>query len=222
MKINRNHPWVIQAAVTATMGLLLLQACNHAEGPTQAARIEKTIPENAESIVFGMGCFWGAEKRMSALPGVVDVVSGYAGGNYDDPTYRRVIFSEYLPGTVNHAEVVKVVFDPEATSVEQVLIGFWQHHNPTQGDRQGNDRGSQYRSAVYYSDDTQYEAALHTRDRYQQALNSAGYGAITTEIAPLKEFYPAEPVHQDYLAKNPDGYCGLGGTGVKYPVSAGS
>jgi len=220
MTITSKRPWSILAAFTALVGLLSLQACDHAGVSTEVTPVEKMIPDNAESIVLGMGCFWGAEKRMSALPGVVDVVSGYAGGDYSNPSYIQVIFSEYLPGTVNHAEVVKVVFDPGVTSAERVLIGFWQNHDPTQGDRQGNDRGSQYRSAVYYLDETQREAVLRTRDIYQQALNSFGNGTTTTEIAPLKRFYPAEQDHQDYLAKNPNGYCGLGGTGVRYPVSA--
>lgn len=224
MKTTRNYPWVIPVAVATMMGLLLLQARNHTERSTEteAVRVERPTPENAESIVLGMGCFWGAERRMSALPGVVDVVSGYAGGDYTDPTYGQVVLREYLPGTVNHAEVVKVVFDPEATSVENVLIGFWQSHNPTQGDRQGNDKGSQYRSAIYYLDDTQRESALRTRERYQKALTRAGHGTISTEIAPLKEFYPAEQNHQDYLVKNPNGYCGLGGIGVDYPDSTDS
>jgi len=202
-----------------TVILSFMSACNHSSASKGAAAAEPVeIPNNAQSVVVGMGCFWGAEKRMSALPGVVDVVSGYAGGDYADPSYREVIYSEYIPGVVNHAEVVKVVFDPAITSAERVLIGFWQNHNPTQGDRQGNDRGSQYRSAIYFTDDAQRDAALHTRDVYQGALSEAGFGPITTEIAPLKRFYTAEEYHQDYLVKNPRGYCGLGGTGVRYPA----
>jgi peptide methionine sulfoxide reductase msrA/msrB len=206
------------AAFTLLPGLLAVAACN----PTAASKNEAPaeppdIPHNAQSLVVGMGCFWGAEKRMSALPGVLDAEVGYAGGDYQDPSYRDVLHKEYLPGVRNHAEVVKVVFDPARTSAEQVLIGFWQNHDPTQGDRQGNDRGSNYRSAVYFTDEAQHQAALRTRDVYQQALTAAGYGPITTEIAPLKVFYTAEEYHQDYLVKNPNGYCGLGGTGVKYP-----
>jgi peptide methionine sulfoxide reductase msrA/msrB len=168
-------------------------------------------------IVLGMGCFWGAEKRMAALPGVVDVVSGYAGGNYEDPSYRKLFTSEGRENVRNHAEVVRVTFDPEETSVRQILAGFWENHDPTQGDRQGNDVGSNYRSAIYYTSSEQRNAALTSRDVYQGELTAAGYGAITTEIAPLVVFYPAEDNHQDYLAKNPNGYCGLGGTGVKFP-----
>jgi len=200
------------------MSVLTLSACN--ESSASRKGVDKPvaeIPEDAQSIILGMGCFWGAEKRMSALPGVLDVVSGYAGGDYENPSYKKVLYSEYVPGVKNHAEVVKVVFDPSATSAEQVLIGFWQNHDPTQGDRQGNDRGSQYRSAVYFTSEAQGEAALRTRDVYQKALSQDGYGPITTEIAPLKAFYSAEEYHQDYLIKNPNGYCGLGGTGVKYP-----
>jgi len=175
------------------------------------------LPKETNSIVLGMGCFWGAEKRMSALPGVVDVVSGYAGGDYPDPTYRRVISSERNSAVTNHAEVVKVTFDPAATSVEQVLVSFWENHNPTQGERQGNDVGSQYRSAIYYDSAAQRDAALMTKEAYQQALTAAGLGSITTEIESLKAFYPAEEYHQDYLARNPSGYCGLGGTNIKFP-----
>ena len=172
---------------------------------------------NTDSIVLGMGCFWGAEKRMSALPGVVDVVSGYSGGSYDNPSYYQVIRSEANKDLVNHAEVVKVTFDPSQTSVEQILIGFWENHNPTQGNRQGNDVGSQYRSAIYYNSEAQKKVALMTRDSYQKALKKAGFDDITTEIAALKKFYLAEEYHQDYLVKNPKGYCGLGGTKVKFP-----
>jgi peptide methionine sulfoxide reductase msrA/msrB len=177
----------------------------------------KSLPKDTDSIVLGMGCFWGAEKYMSALSGVVDVVSGYAGGDYADPTYRMVIDNSRHSDVVNHAEVIKVTFDPTATSVEQVLVGFWENHNPTQGNRQGNDVGSQYRSAIYYNSDTQRDTALMTRDAYQQALTAAGLESITTEIKPIEVFYPAEAYHQDYLAKNPKGYCGLGGTRVKFP-----
>ncbi len=204
--------------LVAVTGLLGLTACNPSSASKDAvAQAPVKVPDNAQSIVLGMGCFWGAEKRMSALPGVVNAVVGYAGGDYEDPSYKQVLYSEYLPEVRNHAEVVKVVYDPAATSAEKVLIGFWQNHDPTQGDRQGNDRGSNYRSAIYFTDQGQQEAARMTRDRYQKALSEAGYGPITTEIAPLKKFYTAEEYHQDYLVKNPNGYCGLGGTGVKYP-----
>jgi peptide methionine sulfoxide reductase msrA/msrB len=175
------------------------------------------LPENAESVVVGMGCFWGAEKRMAALPGVLDAASGYAGGNYPDATYEKVLGYEGKPGVRNHAEVVRVVFDPARTSLEQILIGFWENHDPTQGDRQGNDRGSNYRSAIYFNSEAQQRTALMTRDIYQKALSQAGKGSITTEIALLDRFYLAEDYHQDYLLKNPRGYCGLGGSGVRFP-----
>ncbi len=187
----------------------------------ESATLTHGAPQGTESIVLGMGCFWGAEKRMAALPGVIDVMSGYAGGDYPDPGYRQVIDSERRPGVRNHAEVVRVVFDPAQTSVEQILARFWENHDPTQGDRQGNDIGTNYRSAVYYGSETQHKAVLMSRDAYQKALSAAGQGAITTEIAPLKTFYPAEAYHQDYLAKNPNGYCGLGGTGVRFPGGMG-
>lgn len=175
------------------------------------------MPEGADFIVFGMGCFWGAEKRMAAQPGVLDVMSGYAGGSYANPSYEDVLSKEGKPGVRNHAEVVRVVFDPTKTSLERILAAFWENHDPTQGDRQGNDRGSNYRSAIYFNSSQQQEAAQKSRDLYQQALDEAGKATITTEIAALERFWPAEDYHQDYLVKNPRGYCGLGGTGVKFP-----
>ncbi len=175
-----------------------------------------------ESIVLGMGCFWGAEKRMSEIPGVLDVEAGYAGGDTERASYRDVLNLEKRikrgkSDERNHAEVIKVTLDPERVSLERVLIGFWENHNPTQGDRQGNDVGSNYRSAIYYNNETQRAVIVETRDSYQQALSAAGYGPITTEIAPLRNYNRAETYHQDYLEKNPDGYCGLGGTQVAYP-----
>jgi peptide methionine sulfoxide reductase msrA/msrB len=172
-----------------------------------------------------MGCFWGAEKRMSEIPGVLDVESGYAGGDAERAGYRDVLNLEKRiqrgrTGERNHAEVVKVTFDPEQVGLERVLIGFWENHDPTQGDRQGNDIGSNYRSAIYYNSDAQRDVAVETRDAYQQALSAAGYGPITTEIAALRNYNRAETYHQDYLKKNPDGYCGLGGTKVAYPGEA--
>ena len=184
------------------------------DGQTAAIR----MPAAAEIIVLGMGWLWGPEKRMAALPGVVDVVSGYAGGNYEDPSYRKLFTSEERENVRNHAEVVRVTFDSKETSVRQILAGFWENHDPTQGDRQGNDVGSNYRSAIFYTSSEQRNAALTSRDVYQGALSAGGYGKITTEIASLEVFYPAEDNHQDYLAKNPNGYCGLGGTGVKFPL----
>ncbi len=178
---------------------------------------------NAETIVLGMGCFWGAEKRMAALPGVLDVESGYANGDVPG-TYEAVLAHERRlkvgkASGRNHAEVIKVTFDPKTVGLEQVLARFWESHDPTQGDRQGNDVGSNYRSAICTNDDAQLAVAQRTRDTYQAALKDAGRGAITSEIAPLKVYFSAEDYHQDYLKKNPDGYCGLGGTGVKYPGS---
>lgn len=175
-----------------------------------------------DSIVLGMGCFWGAEKRMAAVPGVMDVESGYAGGDAKQAGYRDVLDLEKAikrgrSNQRNHAEVIKVRFDTDKASLEQVLIAFWENHDPTQGDRQGNDVGSNYRSAVYTNSAAQRAVALETRAAYQQALSAAGYGPITTEIAPLKHYNRAESYHQDYLVKNPNGYCGLGGTRVAYP-----
>ncbi|MES9832399.1 MAG: peptide-methionine (S)-S-oxide reductase MsrA [Candidatus Thiodiazotropha sp. DIVDIV] len=174
-----------------------------------------------ESIVLGMGCFWGAEKRMSALPGVIDVESGYANGDIE-ASYRSVLKHESLiklglTSKRNHAEVVKVTFDTHKTDLESVLIGFWENHDPTQVDRQGNDIGTNYRSAIYTHNKMQMDTAIKTRDIYQQALLKKDHGNITTEIATLANYTSAETYHQDYLKKNPDGYCGLGGTGIEYP-----
>ena len=176
-----------------------------------------------DSIVLGMGCFWGAEKRMAELPGVIDVESGYANGEISG-TYEAVVAHEHAlrSGRTtkrNHAEVVKVSFDPATTTLDEVLAKFWESHDPTQGDRQGNDVGSNYRSAVYTSGPAQERAAHSTRAAYQEALTKAGRGAITAEIAPLSAYFRAEHYHQDYLQKNPRGYCGLGGTGVAYPMT---
>ncbi|MDP3638699.1 MAG: peptide-methionine (S)-S-oxide reductase MsrA [Azonexus sp.] len=180
-------------------------------------------PATGDSIVLGMGCFWGAEKRMAAIPGVLDVESGYANGEVAG-TYEAVLTQEKAlragkASQRNHAEVVKVTFDPAKVGLEKVLAQFWESHNPTQGDRQGNDVGSNYRSAVYIHNDAQQALALKTRDTYQAALTAAGYGKITSDIAPLKKYFSAEEYHQNYLQKNPNGYCGLGGTGVKYPLA---
>jgi len=194
-----------------------------AAGAADKVAAKPAVPAVTESVVLGMGCFWGAEKRMAALPGVVDVESGYANGEIAG-SYEAILAQEKAlragrSSQRNHAEVVKVTFDPARTDLEKVLIQFWESHNPTQGDRQGNDVGSNYRSAVYTRNDAQQALALKTRDTYQAALKAAGYGRITTEIAPLKRYFTAEEYHQDYLVKNPNGYCGLGGIGVKYPVA---
>lgn len=163
--------------------------------------------------MFGMGCFWGAEKMFWQTPGVVSTNVGYAGGPTPHPTYEEV-----CSGATGHAEVVRVFFDPARVSYEELLRVFWEGHDPTQGMRQGNDIGTQYRSAVYCFDDEQRQAAATSRDAYQQRLHAEGYGEITTEIAPAPPFYYAETYHQQYLAKNPGGYCGHGGTGVACPV----
>ena len=179
------------------------------------------IGPNTPYIVLGMGCFWGAEKRMQALSGVLDVEAGYAGGDISHPSYQTLhdIEEAIQEGKAikNHAEVVKVYYDPKQTSLEQVLIQFWENHNPTQGNRQGNDMGSNYRSAVFYRTDEERQSAEKTRAIYQANLNTAGTATpITTEITPLKNYTSAEAYHQDYLEKNPLGYCGLGGTGIAY------
>ena len=163
--------------------------------------------------VFGMGCFWGAERVFWQAPGVHSTAVGYAGGFTPNPLYEEV-----CSGLTGHAEVVRVAFDPNATSYDEMLRIFWEHHDPTQGMRQGNDVGTQYRSAIYCADAAQRRAAEVSRDRYQDRLRGAGFGSITTEIADAPEFYYAEDYHQQYLAKNPGGYCGLGGTGVSCPV----
>jgi peptide-methionine (S)-S-oxide reductase len=163
--------------------------------------------------IFGLGCFWGAEKAFWQLPGVFVTAVGYAGGFTPNATYREV-----CSGLTGHNEVVLVVFDPDKITYDQLLQAFWEAHDPTQGMRQGGDVGTQYRSGTYYFDDEQREAAERSRDAYQLALTRASYGRITTEIVPAPEFYYAEDYHQQYLAKNPGGYCGHGGTGVSCPI----
>jgi peptide methionine sulfoxide reductase msrA/msrB len=218
MRISTNDPRTKLLLVAFSLGILIIFGLYwQRSGIAQEAIMKKELKANAESIVLGMGCFWGAEKRMTALPGVLDAVSGYAGGDYPNPTYERMLANESRVDIRNHAEVVEVTFDPDKTSVEQILISFWESHNPTQGNRQGNDVGSNYRSAIYYTSEVQHKIAQMTQQSYQKALTKAGHGAITTEIAPLETFYPAEEYHQDYLKKNPRGYCGLGGIGVKFP-----
>ena len=175
--------------------------------------LEPPFPEGFERAVFGMGCFWGAERGFWQLDGVYTTAVGYAGGYTPNATYEEV-----CSGRTGHAEVVLVVFDPAKVSYEELLKRFWEGHDPTQGMRQGNDVGSQYRSAIYTSSDAQRQAALASRDRYQERLSAEGYRDITTEIEDEPEFYYAEDYHQQYLAKNPGGYCGLGGTGVSCPV----
>ena len=175
--------------------------------------IAPPFPEGLEQAVVGMGCFWGAERVFWRAPGVYTTAVGYAGGYTPNPTYEEV-----CSGRTGHTEAVLVVFDPAQTSYEEILRLFWEGHDPTQGMRQGNDAGTQYRSAVYWTTEAQREAVEASRDMFQAELARAGYGGITTEIAEAGPFYYAEPYHQQYLAKNPNGYCGLGGTGVACPV----
>lgn len=176
-------------------------------------RLEPPYPAGMQQAMFALGCFWGAEKKFWQLPGVHTTAVGYAAGLTPNPTYREV-----CTGMTGHAEVVLVVFDPKRITYEELLKTFWESHDPTQGMRQGNDVGTQYRSGIYCFDDVQRAAAERTRDEYQRALSKERYGTITTEILPAPEFYFAEDYHQQYLSKNPDGYCGLGGTGVTCPV----
>jgi peptide-methionine (S)-S-oxide reductase len=185
--------------------------------------LEGPFPEGIDTAVFGMGCFWGAEKLFWQAPGVYSTAVGYAGGITPNPTYEEV-----CSGRTGHAEVVLVAFDPARISYEELLRIFWEGHDPTQGMRQGADRGTQYRSAILYHDDAQRAAAKASLSAYQQMLAAAGHGAITTELAPVdaagaggNRFYYAEDYHQQYLAKNPAGYCGLGGTGVACPIGLG-
>jgi peptide-methionine (S)-S-oxide reductase len=178
-------------------------------------RLEPPFPDGLERALFGMGCFWGAERKFWQIPGVHSTAVGYAAGLTPNPTYREV-----CSGMTGHSEVVLVVFDPKRVSYEDLLKTFWENHDPTQGMRQGNDVGTQYRSGIYYFDAVQRAAAERSRDMFQDELAKEGYGRITTEILPAPEFYYAEDYHQQYLAKNPGGYCGLGGTGVSCPVGA--
>ena len=171
------------------------------------------FPGGLEVAVFGLGCFWGAERKFWQVKGVYSTAVGYAGGITPNPTYEEV-----CSGLTGHTEAVLVVFDPKLVSFERLLTVFWECHDPTQGMRQGGDTGTQYRSAIYGRSDAQLAAARSSRDAYQPKLAAAGYGLITTEIAPAGEFFYAEDYHQQYLAKNPDGYCGIGGTGVACPT----
>jgi peptide-methionine (S)-S-oxide reductase len=177
------------------------------------ARLKPPFPAGMATALFGMGCFWGAERKFWQTPGVYSTAVGYAGGTTKNPTYREV-----CSGQTGHTEVVLVVFDPRRVSYDELLRVFWENHDPTQGMRQGADVGTQYRSAIYTTDDRQQRTAEASRDAYQMALKAEGHATITTEIRPAPPLYYAEEYHQQYLAKNPDGYCGLGGTGVACPV----
>jgi peptide-methionine (S)-S-oxide reductase len=190
-----------------------------AEMPVPAAHfvnghpLKPPFPEGLEMAMFGMGCFWGAERKFWQADGVYTTAVGYAAGFTPNPTYQEV-----CSGLTGHNEVVLLVFDPKKVSYDQILKIFWENHDPTQGMRQGNDYGTQYRSGIYYFDDAQRQAAEVSRDMFQTALTAKHYGPITTEILPAPTFYYAEDYHQQYLAKNPGGYCGLGGTGVSCPI----
>jgi peptide-methionine (S)-S-oxide reductase len=175
--------------------------------------LEPPYPEGFETAYFGLGCFWGAERKFWETDGVYTTAVGYQGGYTPNPTYEEVCSAR-----TGHAEVVKVVFDPARVSYSDLLKVFWEAHDPTQGMRQGNDVGTQYRSAIYVTSDAQKQAAMQSRDAFQPVLADGGFGTITTEIAPAEEFYYAEDYHQQYLARNKNGYCGLGGTGLSCPV----
>src|SRR5690606_28638229 len=177
------------------------------------APLAPPYPDGAEIAEFALGCFWGAERTFWQTPGVVSTAVGYEGGYTPNPTYEEV-----CSGLTGHTETVRVVYDPTKITYEELLRVFWEAHDPTQGMRQGNDIGTQYRSAIFYRTDAQQKAAETSRDAYQQVLTKAGYGPITTEITKATDFYFAEDYHQQYLAKNPNGYCGIGGTGVSCPV----
>ncbi|KQT83037.1 peptide-methionine (S)-S-oxide reductase MsrA [Aurantimonas sp. Leaf443] len=180
--------------------------------------LKPPFPDGSRTAIFGMGCFWGVERKFWQLPGVVVTAVGYSGGATPNPTYQEV-----CSGQTGQNEVVLVVYDPAGISYEALLKAFWEGHDPTQGMRQGNDMGTQYRSGIYYADEDQREAALASKAAYQAALEKAGHkGRITTEIEPAGAFYYAEAYHQQYLAKNPGGYCGIGGTGVSCPIGLGT
>ncbi len=183
---------------------------------TLGGALKAEVPPGAEEIILAMGCFWGVERVFWRLPGVISTAAGYAGGITPNPTYEEV-----CSGRTGHTEVVRVVFDPAQISLDEILKAFWEGHDPTQGMRQGNDIGTQYRSAIYWTREAQRDAVGASAAIYGQALRAAGRGAITTEIREAGPFYYAEGYHQQYLAKNPDGYCGIGGTGVTCPIGTG-
>ena len=188
-------------------------AANHV---VNGVPLKGPYPEGTETIYFGLGCFWGAERLFWQLPGVVVTAVGYQGGSTPNPSYEEV-----CSGQTGHTEIVKVVYDPKVISLDKLLKTFWEEHDPTQGMRQGNDVGTQYRSGIYLTDPSQRAAAQASKEAYAKALAGGGYGAITTEILDAGPFYYAEDYHQQYLAKNPGGYCGLGGTGVACQIGTG-
>nr|XP_020752356.1 mitochondrial peptide methionine sulfoxide reductase isoform X1 [Odocoileus virginianus texanus] len=189
--------------------IIVVAAKHHVNGN----RTVEPFPEGTQMALFGMGCFWGAERKFWNLKGVYSTQVGYAGGYTPNPTYKEV-----CSGRTGHAEVVRVVYQPERISFEELLKVFWENHDPTQGMRQGNDHGSQYRSAIYPTSAEHMGAALRSKEDYQKVLSEHGFGLITTDIREGQTFYYAEDYHQQYLSKNPDGYCGLGGTGVSCPL----
>ncbi len=197
-------------ALPGRAGRLPVPAAHFVSG----ARLEPPFPDGTALALFGMGCFWGAERKFWEMPGVYSTAVGYAGGFTPNPTYEEV-----CSGLTGHAEVVRVVFDPEKVAYEDLLRAFWETHDPTQGMRQGNDVGTQYRSAIYWYGEAQRRAAEASQRAYQEVLTSARFGSITTEISEAPEFYYAEDYHQQYLAKNPSGYCGIGGTGLRCPTA---
>ncbi len=212
---GRQHKLVMPDASTALPGRSTPMAVPPVHFVTGASIIEP-FPPGSELAMFGMGCFWGAERMFWKLDGVIATMVGYAAGLTPNPTYREV-----CSGLTGHNEVVRVVFDPARVSYAQLLRTFWEGHNPTQGMRQGNDVGTQYRSGIYTYGDAQQAAALESLSQYQARLLAAGLGQITTEVMAAPNFYYAEPDHQQYLGKNPGGYCGLGGTGVSCPTGSG-
>lgn len=217
---NKIGRWVLALLIPLTLSL---QSC--AKEPEMTNKnISNQIDISTNSIVLGMGCFWGAEKRLSEVNGVVSVESGYAGGDNANAGYQDVLSLEKQikaghSNNRNHAEVIKVNYNPTIVNLETILIKFWENHNPTQGDRQGNDIGTNYRSVIYYQTPAEKQIAEQTKKLYQTALDQKNFPSITTEIAPLSNYIKAEEYHQDYLKKNPNGYCGLGGTGIAYPGS---
>jgi peptide-methionine (S)-S-oxide reductase len=213
MPFSRNEPQIPSAteALPGRERAMPVPARHHVNGHP----LTGPFPDGFETAVFGLGCFWGAERVFWQEPGVYTTAVGYAGGSTPNPTYEEV-----CSGRTGHTEAVLVVFDPAVVSYERLLALFWESHDPTQGMRQGNDVGTQYRSAIYTGSADQAAAAERSRQVYQQLLAGAGHAGITTEVAPSGPFFYAEDYHQQYLAKNPNGYCGLGGTGISCPTSA--
>jgi peptide-methionine (S)-S-oxide reductase len=211
----KSKPTTIPSAAEALPGRIT-QMPVAAEHFVNGAALKGPYPAGAETIYFGLGCFWGAERLFWQLPGVIVTAVGYQGGSTPNPSYEEV-----CSGQTGHTEAVKVVYDPKAISLDRLLKTFWEEHNPTEGMRQGNDVGTQYRSAIYTTTPEQAAVVAASKQAYQDALRARGLGTITTEISPAGEFYYAETYHQQYLAKNPNGYCGLQGTGVSCPIGTG-